>query len=377
MLTISGEGAMADWDVYAENYAPWDVAYDQVRTVVVEEGVTSVGHSAFAFYENITHVELPQSLESIGGCAFMGLPLLESITIPAAVASIGEEAFVASVKDGFAVAEGSEHFKAVDGVLFTADGTELVAYPGNKGGLYHVPEGTERIRCGAFTDAQVEGVALYDGMKELKAGAFQNCAAMTEMIFPVTLERIGDYAFYGCESLTTIWYDGSEEQWNEIAIGGDNECLLRATIDFRLGGEQPAVSGTVSGGAGASVAIKGEGVQVEVQEDGSFVINGSGTFDVVICKPGCLTVTVKGVTTENGDVVLPEVQMVAGDVNGDDKINISDMGAFRQEFGKVDSNIANTLTDVNGDGKVNIADMGIFRQNFGKTAEKDCTIQYA
>lgn len=225
---------------------------------MVEEGVTSVGHSAFAFYENITRVELPQSLESIGGCAFMGLPLLESITIPAAVASIGEEAFVASVKDGFAVAEGSEHFKAVDGVLFTADGTELVAYPGNKGGLYHVPEGTERIRCGAFTDAQVEGVALYDGMKELEAGAFQNCAAMTEMIFPVTLERIGDYAFYGCESLTTIWYDGSKEQWNEIAIGGDNECLLRATIDFRLGGEQPAVSGTVSGGAGASVAIKGE-----------------------------------------------------------------------------------------------------------------------
>ena len=132
----------------------------------------------------------------------------------------------------------------------------------------------------------------------------------------------------------------------------------------------------MSGGAGASVAIEGEGIQVEVKEDGSFVINGSGTFNVVITKPGCLTFTVKDVTTADGAVTLPEVELVAGDVNGDDKINISDMGAFRQEFGKVGENIANTLTDVNGDGKVNIADMGIFRQNFGKTAEKDCTIQF-
>ena len=134
------------------------------------------------------------------------------------------------------------------------------------------------------------------------------------------------------------------------------------------------MSGSISGGEGASIEIGGE--SVAVNEDGSFALPAEGEFDVVITKPGCLTYTIKGVTTVKGNVELPKVVRAAGDVNGDDKINISDMGAFRQEFGKTGENIGNVLTDVNNDGKVNIADMGIFRQNFGKTAEKDCTVQF-
>ena len=140
------------------------------------------------------------------------------------------------------------------------------------------------------------------------------------------------------------------------------------------GSEETTVSGTVSGGSGASITIGGESVQVN--EDGSFVLPAEGEFDVVITKGGCLTYTIKGVSTANGSVELPEVVMVAGDVNEDDKINIADMGVFRQEFGKTGSAIGNAYTDVNNDGKVNIADMGVFRQNFGKTAEKDCTVTY-
>ena len=138
--------------------------------------------------------------------------------------------------------------------------------------------------------------------------------------------------------------------------------------------ETPTVSGTVTNGGGASIEINGQSVQVN--EDGSFEIPAEGTFDVAIKKGGCLTYTIKGVSAENGNVELPEVVLVAGDVNEDGKINIADMGVFRQNFGKTDSNIGNAYTDVNEDGKVNIQDMGTFRANFGKTAEKDCTVEY-
>ena len=97
---------------------------------------------------------------------------------------------------------------------------------------------------------------------------------------------------------------------------------------------------------------------------------------MVITRPGCLTFTVKDVAVEGFGIDFGVIDLVPGDVNGDNKINISDMGAFRQDFGKVGETIANSLTDVNNDGKVNIADMGIFRQNFGKTAEKDCTYTF-
>ena len=86
--------------------------------------------------------------------------------------------------------------------------------------------------------------------------------------------------------------------------------------------------------------------------------------------------TVKGVTAEDGSITLPEIAPVKGDTNGDDMINIMDMGAFRANFGKVGGSIANEFTDVNGDGMVNIMDMGTFRANFGKTAAKDCTVEY-
>ena len=138
--------------------------------------------------------------------------------------------------------------------------------------------------------------------------------------------------------------------------------------------ETPTVSGTVTNGGGASIEINGQSVQVN--EDGSFEIPAEGTFDVAIKKGGCLTYTIKGVSAENGNVELPEVVLVAGDVNEDGKINIQDMGTFRAEFGKTGDAIGNDYTDVNEDGKVNIQDMGTFRANFGKTAEKDCTVEY-
>ena len=51
--------------------------------------------------------------------------------------------------------------------------------------------------------------------------------------------------------------------------------------------------------------------------------------------------------------------------------------AFRENFGMAEGEITNIHTDVNGDDMVNIIDMGIFRRNFGKTAAKDCTVEYA
>jgi len=114
-----------------------------------------------------------------------------------------------------------------------------------------------------------------------------------------------------------------------------------------------------------------------VKEDGSFPIDAAeGKFDVVIKTPGALTHTVKDVEVKDGSITLPEIVPVMGDTNGDDMINIMDMGAFRANFGKVGGNIANEFTDVNGDGMVNIMDMGTFRTNFGKTAAKDCTVEF-
>jgi len=108
----------------------------------------------------------------------------------------------------------------------------------------------------------------------------------------------------------------------------------------------------------------------------SFSAEERGLYDLTVSRPGCLTATVKNVEVDQHDVIFADVTLVAGDTNGDEMINIMDMGAFRADFGKTGEEIGNPYTDVNGDGMVNIMDMGVFRANFGKTAAKDCTVVF-
>ena len=90
-LTISGTGAMKDYD-YNNNQSPvcknWDV-----RKVVIEDGVTSIGSYAFSECRRLTNITIPDSVTSIGSYAFSECSRLTSITIPGSVTSIGNSAF--------------------------------------------------------------------------------------------------------------------------------------------------------------------------------------------------------------------------------------------------------------------------------------------
>ncbi|MBQ2738732.1 MAG: hypothetical protein IJF36_00740, partial [Oscillibacter sp.] len=109
-----------------------------------------------------------------------------------------------------------------------------------------------------------------------------------------------------------------------------------------------------------------------------FVIDAveQGTYDLTVKKAGCLTYTVKDITVDNEDIDLGEIELLAGDVTGDEKINMQDLRVFLQNFNKTGENIGNDLTDVSGDNKVNMQDLRVFLKNFNKTAAKDCTVSY-
>ena len=88
-LTISGTGAMTDY--YYD--APWHSSSENIKSVVIEDSVTSIGYSAFYGCSNLTSITIPDSLTSIGEWAFGCCSSLTSITIPDSVTSIGERAF--------------------------------------------------------------------------------------------------------------------------------------------------------------------------------------------------------------------------------------------------------------------------------------------
>jgi len=90
-LTISGSGAMEDYSMYG--LRPWDGFASEIKTVVITDGVTSIGDSAFSYCSDLTSVTIPNSVTTIGEGAF-AVTGLSSVTIPNSVTTIGDSAFV-------------------------------------------------------------------------------------------------------------------------------------------------------------------------------------------------------------------------------------------------------------------------------------------
>ena len=94
VLTISGSGRMADYKDYGDNNRPpWIDRTDMIRSVVVEEGVTRIGNSAFSGAWKLREVSLPDSLTEIGDDAFRSCSGITGVTFPRNLQSIGNYAF--------------------------------------------------------------------------------------------------------------------------------------------------------------------------------------------------------------------------------------------------------------------------------------------
>ena len=89
VLTISGEGEMGNYFPSLGEPAPWYAFADKFSCVVVEDGITSIGYSAFKNCAGIREIRLPESLTKIGGSAFAGCTALETINLADSIAQIG------------------------------------------------------------------------------------------------------------------------------------------------------------------------------------------------------------------------------------------------------------------------------------------------
>ena len=201
-LTINGAGEMPD---YEWGESPWFSYNHQITVVIIENGVTCIGISAFAS-SNMKTVVIPESVTSVGNLAFHTCRQLTSVTIPPKVTHIGGNAFewcsnLSSVMipenvtyiGGYAfancekltsihVAAGNTAYISENGVLLNISKTELLMYPAGKSGAYTVP-------------ASVTDIADF---------AFIRCNNLTELIIPHSVTSVGYDAFQECNHLTSV-----------------------------------------------------------------------------------------------------------------------------------------------------------------------------
>ena len=220
-LTISGTGDMEEYSINIEmdgsdyiwySTSPWYALRDQILTVTVESGVSSVGSNAFTNCSHLFAVSLPDTVTSIGQSAFFNCGSLASFALPAGLANIGDNVFeYCSHLAAFTVAEGNAAFAVDDGVLFAYDRSRLIAYPAAKtDSSYSVPYSVTSI----------------------SQGAFMYCTGLTSITIPNSITSIGGAAFNGCSALTSVFYSGTRQEWNCISTEDGNDPLLNANIHF-------------------------------------------------------------------------------------------------------------------------------------------------
>lgn len=134
---------------------------------------------------------------------------LTSIHIPASVDSIGVGAFAGCTGlQLFSVASDNKNFRAIDGVLFSNDGAELIVYPNENSATYTTPALTRSIAPGAFANCNnLESITLAEGIATIGKSAFWYCNKLRTVTIPQSLSTIEDLAFGGCTDLMKFEVD--------------------------------------------------------------------------------------------------------------------------------------------------------------------------
>ena len=189
-LTISGTGDMYDYSSFDAS-----VFYNNqnIKVVIIEKGVTSIGGGAFSSCASLTSVTIPKSVTSIGS-AFGGCTSLTSITIPDSVTSIGAAAFsgctsLTSVTIPHGVT--SVEFETFCGC------TSLTSVT--------IPNGVKSIDDESFLGCtSLTNITIPDSVISIGLMAFLNCTSLGSVTIPDSVTSIDIDAFEGCTSLTSI-----------------------------------------------------------------------------------------------------------------------------------------------------------------------------
>lgn len=271
VLTISGTGAMQDF--YSSNPG-WHDYRHQIRSVIVEKNVTTVGAYAFYYCPNLEKAEI-RGAASIEEAAFLGCGSLKTIALEQVTAikdsafsecaelealslgkglsSFGQQVLYGCAKlKTISVSADNKSFCAENQVLFNRDKTVLVAAAAISGsysvpntvrqmgdyafafgtGLTEIslPAALEQLPEGAFYGCTgLKKVTFAAGLQVIGSCAFQDCAALETVTLPDTLTTIGNRAFSGCVSLGKLELPAALTTMEDQALAG---CTALKTVIF-------------------------------------------------------------------------------------------------------------------------------------------------
>lgn len=173
-LTFSGAGEMEHFSPYSR---PWDGRPGAITTVIIEEGITSIGNYAFADMEHLVSITIPDSVQSIGGSAFQNCVSLQEVRLPKDLVSIPAGTFAGCVS--------------------------------------------------------LRSIVIPDNVDHIWHEAFRGCTSLTTVTVPLNLRTIEYDAFAECPNLWHILYAGRKGQFKNIGKYPGNDDFKNAQVHYK------------------------------------------------------------------------------------------------------------------------------------------------
>ncbi|MBP1532723.1 MAG: leucine-rich repeat protein, partial [Ruminococcus sp.] len=187
-------GNMANYSSFSD--IPWYQSREQITSIEIKDGVTSIGEAAFAGCSNLENVTIPNSVTSIGEAAFYGCSNLASVTIPNSVTSIGNFAFY-----------GCSNLANVT-IPNSVTNIGAFAFVGCSGlTSVTIPNSVTSIGDAAFAGcSNLENVTIPNSVTSIGGGVFSGCSGLTNVTIPSSVTSIGDAAFAYCSNLASVTF---------------------------------------------------------------------------------------------------------------------------------------------------------------------------
>ena len=253
-LTISGTGAMADYEDFTQR--PWHSFRSEIKSVEIRSGVTNVGDNAFFSCRYLTSITLSETVKTIGLQAFSYCSAVSSVTLPTGLQKIADYAFyqngLTSVTIpskvetiGLGVFSGCASLRAINvnssnnsfvssgGNLYSKDMKTLYQYLISKTDTsFTIPSTVTELKGYSFYGAKNLSYVYFPSSFSdtvIHSHTFTDCTALKSITIPKPVECINVAAFKGCTSLASVTFPDTLNHFHSEAF---SNCTALTSLTF-------------------------------------------------------------------------------------------------------------------------------------------------
>lgn len=203
-LSVSGEGAMPSLGTLISKYpldvlVPWHYLCEEIKTVIIDDGITKVTSHMFAECSNLTDIYIGSDVQEISVSAFEFCNKIEN----------------------YYVDDDNQYITAENGILYSKDKTAILRYPISRKGGFSIPDTVKTIENRAFFQCKsLTEINIPTSVTDISAYAFFDCDGLTSLIIPDSVTKINASSFAYCENVSNLYISKNLKVINAGAFCG-------------------------------------------------------------------------------------------------------------------------------------------------------------